>query len=289
MRDVVVLTNPTAGGGRAPRVRDEALPWLRGAGWQVRSLVGRDAEEAADLARKALADGADALVVCGGDGLVNLGLQLVAGTDVALGLLPAGGGNDLARYLGVPRSGGGAAARHLLAAHPRPIDLARLGDRYYATVLAAGFDAVVNERANRMRRPRGQARYTLATLAELRTFRPRPYVLDLDGVEVRLEASLVAVGNGPSYGGGLRICEGADLHDGLLDVVVVGPLTRADLVRTYPRLFRGSHVHHPQFERHRATRVTVTAPDIVGYADGERFGALPLTVESVPAAVQVLA
>ncbi|WP_231123738.1 diacylglycerol kinase [Nocardioides sambongensis] len=289
IRDVVVLTNPVAGKGRARRIRDDAVPRLRGAGWTVRSVEGRDAAEAAHLARTAVQAGAQALVVCGGDGLVNLALQAVAGTDVPLGLLPAGTGNDVARYLDLPRSDGAAAAHRLLCAEPRSLDLARIGDRWFVTVLAAGFDAVVNERANAMRWPRGQMRYNLATLAELRTFSPLPYVLELDGVPRRLSAMLVAVGNGPSFGGGLRITDGADLHDGLLDVVVIHPLSKMGLVRTYPKLFTGGHVHHPAYEHHRVRRVTVAAPGVVGYADGERFGALPLTVESVPDAVRVLA
>jgi len=286
--EVAVLTNPTAGKGRALRVRDEALPRLHGAGWRTRDLVGRDADEALDLARAAVADGVDALVVCGGDGLVNLGLQVVAGTEVPLGVLAAGTGNDLARTLGLPTKDGAAGAARLLGWRPQRIDLARSGGSWFATVLAAGFDAVVNERANRMTWPRGQMRYNVATLAELRTFEPLHYVLDLDGREVQLEAMLVAVGNGPSFGGGLRIAEGALLDDGLLDVVVIRPMSKALLVRTYPRLFSGTHVGLPQFERHRVRRVTVASPGIVGYADGERFGALPLTVECVPGAVRLL-
>ncbi|QYJ05063.1 hypothetical protein KUV85_05095 [Nocardioides panacisoli] len=288
-REIAVLTNPAAGRGRAARVRDAALPRLHGAGWRTRELQGRDADEAGDLARDALARGADALVVCGGDGLVNIGLQAVAGTDVPLGLLPAGTGNDVARYLGLPRDDTPAAVQRLLAWRPRPMDLARCGDRYFATVLAAGFDAVVNERANAMPWPRGQMRYNLATLAELRTFRPRSYLIDVDGEVSRLDAVLVAVGNGPSYGGGLRIAHGAVIDDGLLDVVVMGPVSRPDLLRTYPQLFSGGHVHHPAFRRIRGRTVTVAAPGVVGYADGERWGPLPLTVHSVPDAVQVLA
>jgi diacylglycerol kinase (ATP) len=148
---------------------------------------------------------------------------------------------------------------------------------------------MVNERANRMTWPKGQMRYNLATLAELRSFRPLPYVLDLDGTPLRLDAMLVAVGNGPSFGGGLRITEGAVLDDGLLDVVIIKPITKPDLIRTYPKLFKGTHVHHPQYEHHRARSVTVAAPGIVSYADGERFGPLPLTVECVPGALTVLA
>lgn len=289
IRDVALITNPTAGRGRGGRVRDAAVPVLEAAGWTVRRLEGRDAHEAEQLARAAVADGTDALIVCGGDGLVHLGFQVVAGTDVPLGVLPAGTGNDFARTIGLPRGDAQAAARHLLAARPQRIDLARSGDRYFSTVLAAGFDAVVNERANRMTWPHGQMRYNLATLAELRVFEPLPYVLTLDGEERHLEAMLVAVGNGPSFGGGLRITEGALLDDGLLDVVIIKPVGKLELVRTYPKLFKGTHVHHPQYERHRVRTVTVAAPGIVGYADGERFGALPLTVECVPAAARVLA
>jgi diacylglycerol kinase (ATP) len=155
-------------------------------------------------------------------------------------------------------------------------------------VMAAGFDAIVNERANRMTWPRGQMRYNIATLAELRTFRPLSYTLDLDGQQRRLDAMLVAIGNGPSFGGGLRITEGALLDDGLLDVVIIKPMSKAGLVRTYPKLFKGTHVTHPQYEHHRVRCVTVAAPGIVAYADGERFGALPVTVECVPGALNVL-
>jgi diacylglycerol kinase (ATP) len=285
----IVLTNPTSGKGRGARMRDEALPRFHGAGWRTTVLTGRDADDALDLARVAAAEEPDALVVCGGDGMVNIGIQAVAGTDVPLGILPAGTGNDFARYFDLPRGDGAAAAVRILHGTRRTIDLARIGERYFGGVLAAGFDAVVNERANRMRWPKGQMRYNLATLAELRTFRPLRYVLELDGVERQVEAMLVAVGNGPSFGGGLRITEGALLDDGLLDVVLIKPLSRRELVRTYPKLFDGSHVTHPQYERHRVRQVTVACSGIVGYADGERFGPLPLTVESVPAALQVIA
>ena len=288
-REIALLTNPTAGRGRALRVRDVALPRLRDAGFRVRNLAGRDAAEALDLARACVADGVESLVVCGGDGMVHLGVQAVAGTGVPLGILPAGTGNDVARYVDLPRLDPAAATDRVIAGRTRTLDLARSGPSYFVTVLAAGFDALVNERANRMTWPRGQMRYNLATLAELRVFRPLAYTLDLDGEQVRTEAMLVAVGNGPSFGGGLRICEGASLDDGLLDVVVIGPMSRPELVRTYPKLFKGTHVHHPQFSRYRVRRVTVAAPGITAYADGERFGPLPLTVEAVPGALEVLA
>jgi diacylglycerol kinase (ATP) len=288
-REIALLTNPTAGKGRGARHRDAALARLRAAGTGVRDLAGRDADEALDLARAAVADGVDALVVVGGDGMVHLGVQATATTGTPLGIVPAGTGNDVARYLDLPRTDPVAAADVVARFSPRPLDLARSGSRYYATVLCAGFDALVNERANRMTWPRGQMRYNLATLAELRVFRPLHYVLDLDGEQRTLDAMLVAVGNGPSFGGGLRITEGARLDDGLLDVVVIRPMSRPGLVRTYPKLFKGTHTTHPAYEHHRVRSVTVACPGITTYADGERFGALPLTVEAAPGALTVLA
>jgi diacylglycerol kinase (ATP) len=287
-RELALLTNPTAGRGKGARTAAMALPRLLEAGYDVRSLAGRSPEEAMELARQCVADGIEALVVCGGDGMVHLGVQAVAGTDTPLGIIPAGTGNDVARYLDLPRSDPALAADVVARGKERVIDLARVGSVHFVTVLAAGFDAIVNERANAMAWPKGQMRYNLATLAELRVLAPIPYVLELDGVEERLEATLVAVGNGPSFGGGLRITEGAELDDGMLDVVVIRPLSKLGLLRTYPKLFKGTHVHAPQYQHHRVRRVTVAAPGIVAYADGERIGALPLTIEVVPGALRVL-
>lgn len=288
-REIALLTNPTAGKGRGAKSRDAALPRLREAGFVVRNLEGRDADEALDLARQCVSDGVESLVVCGGDGMVHIGAQAVASTETHLGIIPAGTGNDVARYFDIPRKDPVAAADRVIASNTKRIDLARSGSKYYVTVLAAGFDAIVNERANRMTWPRGQMRYNLATLAELRTFKPLTYTLELDGLTRRLEAMLVAVGNGASFGGGLRITEGASLDDGLLDVVIIKPISKPDLVRTYPKLFKGTHVTHPQYEHHLVKTVTVAAPGIVSYADGERFGALPLTIEAAPGALSVLA
>lgn len=260
---------------------------LRASGLKVQDLTSRDGDEALALARAAVSSGLDGLVVIGGDGSVNLGLQAVGGTDASLGIIPAGTGNDAARYFNIPLKDPVAATDLIVRGHSRTVDLARTGDRWFITVLAAGFDAVVSERAAQMSWPRGQMRYNVATVAELRTFRPLSYSLDVDGVTHELDAMLVAVGNGPSFGGGLRITEGALLDDGLLDVAVIKPVSRLELVKTYPKLFSGTHVTHPQYEHFRARRVTVAAAGVVGYADGERIGSLPLTVECIPRAVKV--
>lgn len=285
-RRLALLVNPATGRARH-HGQTAAVAERLSAGFEVSRLQGRDPGDAAAMARQVVDEGYDALVVMGGDGIVHLALRAVAGTATTLGVIAIGTGNDVARALGLPRRRPLDAADVILTGRTRTIDLGRVDGVYFATVLATGFDSLVNERANRMHRPSGQLRYTLATLAELRVFEPLHYRLVLDGAPVEREAMLVAVGNAASYGGGLRMCEGADLADGLLDLVVIGPVSKRELIRVYPRLFTGSHVRHPAYERHRVRTATIAADGIVAYADGERIAPLPVTVEAVPDAVSV--
>ncbi|MYS26531.1 diacylglycerol kinase, partial [Streptomyces sp. SID7804] len=266
---------------------------LRDAGFSVRTVLGENAGDALARARAAVEDGTGALIAVGGDGMANLALQAVVGTGTPLGLVAVGTGNDFARALGMPLREPAAAGRMIADAlkcgRVRDIDLGRAGDRWFGTVLASGFDSRVNDRGNRMRLPAGRFRYDLAMVAELAAFRPFPYRITLDGGDVReVEATLVAVGNGSSYGGGMRICPGADLTDGLFDVTVVGDCGRGTLLRVFPTVYRGSHVDHPKVTVFRAARVELAAAGITGYADGEPLGPLPLTARCVRGAVRVV-
>ena len=288
-RDLALLVNPVAGRGLGRQLRALLSDRLRAGGFCVRELEGRDAAESARLAAGAVAEGVGSLVVVGGDGMVHLAIRAAAFADVTVGIVPTGTGNDLARALRIPAKDPLAAADLVLASHTRRVDLGRAAGRYFATVLAAGFDSAVAERANRMRRPAGQLRYTLATLAELRAFQPIHYHLGLDGARHELDAMLVAVGNSSSYGGGLRMCEGAVVDDGWLDVVIIKPVSKRELVKVYPRLFAGTHVRHPQYERHRVRTVSLAGADVVAYADGERLGLLPMTVSVASGALRVYA
>ncbi|MGP4110860.1 diacylglycerol kinase [Streptomyces sp. 4N509B] len=298
--DIALLVNPTAGKGRGARAAQPAASVLREAGWTVRSVVGEDAPDALRRARVAVAEGVAALVAVGGDGVVSLALRAVAGSDTPLGVVAVGTGNDIARSCGLPvrdpRAAAAAAAVALKEGDARAVDLGRVslaegeGPAWFGGVLASGFDSRVNDRGNRMRWPRGRFRYDVAMLAELASLRPIPFRLRLDdGPWQELPATLVAVGNGPDYGGGMRICAGARLDDGLFDVTVVGPCSRTELVRVFPRVYRGTHLTHPAVTVHRVARVELDAPDVTGYADGERLGPLPLAAECVPAAARVLA
>ncbi|WP_204290618.1 diacylglycerol kinase [Micromonospora gifhornensis] len=295
-RPVAVLANPTAGRGRHRRLLPEVLDRLSAGGHPVRVLEAYTRGQAEAACREAVADGAAALVAVGGDGTVHVALQAVAGTRVPFGAVPAGTGNDFAVETGFPADPLTAVdtiATALRDGRSRPVDLARIttatGERrWFGAVLAAGFDAIVNERANRMRWPRGPRRYDLAILVELARLRPRRYTLRLDGETHELDAALVAVGNCASYGGGMRICPDADPTDGLLDVVVGGRFNRRMLIREKPNIYHGTHIHHPLVRSYRARTVEIAAPDITTYADGERCLPLPITITATPAALHIL-
>jgi diacylglycerol kinase (ATP) len=262
---------------------------LRASGAQVDVVIGRDGDEAFDRVRDRVARGVDLLVAVGGDGLVNIALQVVAGTDVPLGVVPAGTGNDIARALGLNVAEPASVVDLIVAGVTRQVDLGRASGRWFGGVLGSGFDSMVNERANRMSWPHGRARYNLAILAELRTFRPVPFELELDGEPWQTEAMLVAVGNGPSYGGGMRVCPDARLDDGLLDVTVLGPISKPEFIKVFPTVYKGTHVTHPAVTVRRASLVTLRAAGVTAYADGERVAVLPVTCEAVPRALTVIA
>jgi diacylglycerol kinase (ATP) len=291
--NIALLVNPTAGKGRAARVAADVTERMRQGGANVAILVGTDAAHAQALARQAVEDGVDAVVALGGDGMVHLALNVVAGTSTPLGIIPAGTGNDLANTLRLPAKDPVAAAGvvidRLTGAGPRPMDAVRVGDKWFGCVLGAGFDSRVNDRANRMSWPRGRRRYDLAMLAELRVFRPLPFVLELDGQRWETEAMLVAVGNAKSYGAGMKVTPDAQVDDGVVDVMVLSRVSKPEFLKTFPKVFKGTHVSHPAVTVRRARVVSLSSPGVTAYADGEYLADLPITCETVPGAVNVLA
>jgi diacylglycerol kinase (ATP) len=254
-------------------------------------LVADTVAESQALMKRSGAEGLDALVVLGGDGAAHQGVQFCAGTDVALGLVPSGTGNDLARALGVPSDpmeAADALVTALRTGSRREIDLGQAGETWFATVLCSGFDASVNARANRMTWPPGPRRYDLAIVAELAALRARPVLIRTDAETLELDATLVAVGNTAWYGGGVPICPAATPDDGLFDITVVGEVTRRELLRILPSLRTGRHVGHPAVRTLRAREVHLDGNYWPAYADGEPMGTLPVTARCVPRALRVL-
>jgi diacylglycerol kinase (ATP) len=293
---IVVAINPEASFGTRRDVGPRVVDALVAAGHDAVGISQPNGELLRREATLAVESGADALVMVGGDGMVSIGVNIVADTTTPLGIIPSGTGNDAARGLGVPLENTDAAIAALLAAlerGPRIVDAGRVVQggltTWFVGVLSAGFDAVVNERANHMSHPRGKSRYTLAMLRELATFKPIEYVVTADGETTTTRAMLISVANNSSIGGGMRIAPDAVLDDGLLDLFIVSPMSKLGFIHVFPKVFSGTHTTLPQVHLSRVRSVRLESPGAVAYADGERIGALPVDVEVVPGALRVLA
>ncbi len=295
MRTLALLVNPAAANGRTARLWPAVGAALEGRGSRVRMLLGTGARQTEDLAREAVAAGADALIAAGGDGTVALALQAVAGTDTPLGIIPLGTGNDNARMLGIPRGNPAAAVRLISAFRPRSVDAAsiRTADgrhRYFLSVAAMGFDSQVGERMEQMRWPKGELRYVLAACSQLRELHPVDFRITIDGGEA-LEGptTLAAVGNGIFYGNGMRICHGTDNEDGELTLTWIRAGGPTALARVLLGVYSGAHLSSPIVSQHTGRRFTIEAAGQVAYAEGDRVGPLPVVIEVHPGALRVLA
>lgn len=291
---VVMIVNPTSGKGRGGKNAPLAIATLAQRGIQVVQVRGSSAAAATEAAQQALQQPTDAVIACGGDGTVHLALQLVAGTEMPLGIIPVGTGDDNARTLGLPVHDPVAAARIIADGHVRSVDAGHVTTadgtkRWFMGVMSSGFDSMVNERANTIKWPKGQARYLVSTVAELRTFQPLPYEIVIDGEVLHDTAMLVAVGNGVSYGGGMKVCPGALIDDGQFSLTFLGEIPKTTFLRVFPKVFQGTHVEHPQVRELSGVHIAIDAPGQMAYADGERVGPLPLHATCHPNAVQVLA
>jgi diacylglycerol kinase (ATP) len=237
------------------------------------------------------------IVAVGGDGLVNLCIQETQKSDsasAALAVYPAGTGNDFAntnnqRELEISR----------LLKKSSDFEVIDLGvvskagsdfKRYFGQVLSTGFDALVNERANSFRIVKGKIKYTIATLMELLKFKPLSYRLVLDGKVVETDAMLVSVANGNCYGGGMQIVPHAKNSDGLLDLMVLRPVSKIELLKVFPKVFKGKHVSHPAVSFFTAKEILIDceAPETRKvYADGEYFCPLPVEISIKPKALKI--
>ncbi|MCK7642001.1 diacylglycerol kinase [Corynebacterium sp. P6145] len=302
---VAMLTNPDSGHGRARHSTERAMATFRNAGVEVLAFQGRTTEDSRRLTREAVESGRfDAIVVCGGDGMINVVLQETAGKQIPVGVIPAGTGNDHAREHDLPRTSPEAAAEVIAAGFTVTTDLGRITDRtgavrWFGTVMTAGFDSLVSDRANRMTWPHGSARYNLSIAAELINLRPLSFSMTLHGrhavpgepgpvdgspLELRGSAMLAAFGNTRTYGGGLPVCPFANHRDGLLEVTLVDPVNRVRFVSCMARILKGTHVELPEVHSFRVRSARVWVHGVDAYADGERMADLPVTVEAVPAA-----
>jgi len=279
--DVCVLGNPEA----SPVA--EVSERIAAAGYDVESPSTGSGDELTEAATRAVTAGAGRVIAVGGDGVVHHVAQALAETEVVLGVVAHGTGNDFARALGLLE---GDLAQHVAAAlaEPSPVDAIRTTHGWVCTVATLGFSGDVTDRANALRWPRGGSRYSLATLMQLPRLRTIPVSVTVDGDEFADATTLLSVGNTAYFGGGMRICPNASAIDGVLDVVNIGAVPRHRFVRVFPTVFSGRHVDRDEVECTTGESVVIGgSTEIDLWADGELLGPLPVTLEVVPQALRV--
>jgi len=280
----LLLTNPTSGSGNGARLSRMVSGFLASKRILFRDISGGSYEESArNLKKYVSAQPSDlsGVIVVGGDGMVHLTAQELAHSEIPLAVIPAGTGNDFARSLNLPLDNPTLLVDHYLTKEPTKIDLGRVNGRIFADILSTGFDSIVNERANRMKLVKGRMKYNAAILLELPTFKAKTYEFRIDGISFTAKAMLIAVSNGISYGGGMKVTPHAKIDDGLFDVMVLGPVSKIEFLKVFPKVFSGGHVNHPAVQILRGKEVEIDS-DAVAYADGERIGELPIFAEVLP-------
>ena len=294
LRRIGLYANPVSGRGRSEAAAAQLRGILADSGHIVLDITAHSAAEARSRTWDAVRSGAiDALVVVGGDGTANIGVNACAATDIPLVLLPAGTGNDNARSLGMPRKDIPAIARLISDGRIRRVDAGRSvttdDERWWLGVLGGGFDTLVNTRGRSLTALHGTPRYLAAVALELPRFTGIPYLVQVDDQHIETEAMLVAVANGGTFGGGMKVCPDASMTDGLFDVMILHKIGRGEFLKIFPKVFSGGHVTHPAVEILRGRRVHLEADGIDSQADGEDFLPLPVDLEVVPGALAVVA
>lgn len=291
-----VIINPAAGNG-AGKVEGEKVITELQRGSEVLDLTGNSMADSAKKAREAISHLLiDGLVVVGGDGMTHLGVNLCAEGDIPLGIVAAGTGNDAARALGLPIGDSIAGARVILnnLSQPRSVDIVKAksstGHFFYFGSLSVDFVALVNQRANTWKWPKGPSRYKWAMIAELASFKPIQYHATIDGVEKEFQAMLCSIGNSPFFGGGMKVAPHSKIDDGQLDLFIVNKISRFELLKVFPKVYTGEHVTHPAIEFIAAKKVTLRSKiQMPAFSDGEPVGFAPVTAEIAPGALRVFA
>jgi diacylglycerol kinase (ATP) len=278
---LLLLANPTSGGGKGAKLKDKVIAQLTLLGKEFIDISGTSYESAlVNLRESKKRHQGGVVIVIGGDGMVHLAIQELASSNFAMLLIPAGTGNDFARSVGLSIDKPLDALDLGLREPAQRVDLGRVNDRFFAEILSTGFDSLVNERANRIHW-QSKRKYDFAMLLELPFFKPLEYQIELDSRKFVTEAMLIAVANGASYGGGMKVCPDASLTDGFFDVMILEPVSKFEFLRVFPKVFKGTHITHPRVRIERARSVNISAP-AVAYADGERIGPLPIKAEIAP-------
>ncbi|MDQ2622819.1 MAG: diacylglycerol kinase family lipid kinase [Actinomycetota bacterium] len=273
-----LIVNPSAGRGRSKQVLPAIERALDARRQVFRVEPTRSLEHGIDLAFEAI-DAREIPVVVSGDGLVGAIGGAIAGTGAAMGVIPAGRGNDLARGLGIPADPE-AAVECLIQGHTRAIDVGEANGERFLGIASVGFDSDANRIANEARFLKGTPVYAWAALRALIGWKPARFTMREGESRTRFTGYTVAVANNGFYGGGMNLAPEADPSDGLLDVVTIGEAGKLRFLLQLPKVFKGTHVRNTEIvnvTRTKSVEITASRPFTM-YADGDPLTDLPATV-----------
>lgn len=286
---ILVIANPSAGG--LLRVGDDALArGARDAGFEPQIVFAYGTQHLRRILREQVIGKRDRVAIAGGDGTIHHAVQLLAGSGVALGIIPRGHANNFATALKIPAATAEAFA-YLAAAKPRGVDLGCAGDEYFTESAGVGLFADMLALSAGRHGFAGALRCANLVMDAFLFGRSRHLVLDIDGVRHEEEVLYVTVANTPLLGYNIPIAPTAKPADAQLDLVVVGPLTRRELVTYWRAVRRREHLELPKVAVRRAREVRIAAGDRwshVVHVDERACARTPVTIRIAPGALQVL-
>lgn len=283
-----IILNPVAGRGKTLKVMPLIETFFRSHNFTYKLVITRERGEATTLARKAASSGYEVVVAVGGDGTVNEVANGLVGSNTAMGVIPCGIGNDFARTLTLPMNWK-AACRCLVQGKMKIIDIGIVNNRYFVNATGAGFDAAVaNEVRSSKKLLGGIWPYLFAVLRMLIRFKRGKIELASDGSRTSTKAWLVAITNGSTYGGGMKICPKAKIDDGLLDFCIVGDISLWRVFYYLPLIIAGKHLRLPKIYSGRATKITLKTPGYYFHVEGEVLRYDKLEISLQPQALKVI-
>jgi len=294
-RSCTIIVNPTAGRGEAGRSIQKIRKELGQYASQWTWLFTQGSGDAERFAREAAAKGDTLVVSVGGDGTLHEVVNGVLGTDTAVGLIPFGTGNDVARALGLFGSLE-HACKAIIDGRTMAVDVGTVegegtnGQRHFLVLAGAGFDSRTAQRVNAgLKWLSGASAYVVGAILTLRTFEPFDLTLTIDSGEIiKTKAMFVSLANTANTGGGMILAPGATVTDGQLDICVVSKVKKHVLLYELSRVFKGNHVLNPAVRMVKTASATVTAdPPQPLLIDGEVIGTTPLKVGILPGALKM--
>ena len=288
-KEAVLIINPAAHNVPALKLRREAEEWLREAGWRFRWEQTTETGHATRIAARAAAAKVPLVLALGGDGTLNEVANGLAGTETALGTLPAGTSNIWAREAGISRKLV-EAVRLMATGERRLIDLGKAGDRYFMLFAGIGVDAQITRTVSLdMKRHVGAAAYGVAALREALRWRSRPVTVRLDGVERRMDVLMAFAGNTRLYAGLTKITPNAVVDDGLLDVCIYEGSGSLDIAMHTARTLLKSHKKANKVLCQQVKRLEFDWEDPLPIQlDGDPVGDCPREIEVAPGALWVI-